>query len=223
MLAKNFPTGVELIALPVVEYWGGPDKVRMDINPWKWRLSRNLPHITHGIPANLRKYDEEGNLYSAPGSDGCDYVRSDNYQPIQFANFMTNDVESIRQAGLTDPDAKTNFELWFNKVLTQIPGVQHYSWFNISRKIRTYKNYWSKHWQSLYDITQEDTSENNMFFDKPWSEVSEEELDAQANKLSKELGGWVFHSKVDFESPTPHISIDRNHPATVSEWIEKNK
>ncbi|MDB4337428.1 glycosyltransferase [bacterium] len=222
-LTRNFPVGVELIALPVVEYWGGPEKVRMDINPWKWRLSRNLPHITHGIPSKLRKFDEEGNLYSAPGSDGCDYVRTDNYEPIQFANFMTADVDNARIAGLNNPEAKNSFELWFNQALTQLPAVQHYSWFNIARKIRTYKNYWSKHWQSLYDISQDDTAENNMFFNKSWSEVTEEELDSQAQKLSDELGGWIFHEKVNFDNPTPHITIDRAHPAVVQEWIDKNK
>ena len=61
-LVNNFPKNVELIALPVIEYWGGPEKVRLDVNPWKWRLSRNLPHITHGIPANLRKFDKDGHV-----------------------------------------------------------------------------------------------------------------------------------------------------------------
>ena len=52
-LCKNFPTQCDLVSLPVIEYWGGPQKVRMDINPWKWRISRNMPHITHGIPKEL--------------------------------------------------------------------------------------------------------------------------------------------------------------------------
>ena len=221
-LVRNFPAGVELIALPVIEYWGEPEKVRMDINPWKWRLSRNLPHITHGIPAHLRKFDKDGNLYSAPGSDGCDYVRSDNFEPIQFANFMTQDVNNARIQGLSNEEIKVQYENWFNQVVAQLPGVQHYSWFNINRKIRTYRDYWSKHWQSLYDIVQDDTSENNMFFDKPWSEVSESELDEQAEKLSNELGGWVFHDKVDFSKKTPHLTIDRSHSPLIEEWIKRN-
>ena len=36
-LIKNFPKNVELLALPVIEYWGGPEKVRLDINPVAWR------------------------------------------------------------------------------------------------------------------------------------------------------------------------------------------
>ena len=117
---------------------------------------------------------------------------------------------------------RDRYENWFNQVLSQIPGVQHYSWFNIDRKIHTYKNYWSKHWQSLYDIQQDDTPENNMFFDKAWSDVSDDEISSLSNKLSEELGGWIFHEKVDFSKPTPHLKVDRQHPEVVKSWVEKN-
>jgi hypothetical protein len=26
------------------------------------------------------------------------------------------------------------------------------------------------------------------------------------------MGGWVFHEKVDFNKPTPHIYIERGEP-----------
>ena len=61
---KRLPKATDLIALPVIEYWGGPEKVRIDVNPWKWRLSRNRKYITHGIPKQLRVIDEDGQLYA---------------------------------------------------------------------------------------------------------------------------------------------------------------
>jgi len=219
-LVKNFPKNIELIALPVIEYWGGPDKVRLDINPWKWRVSRNLPHITHGIPANLRKHDAEGNLYSLPGSDGCDYIRNDSYQPIRFASFYTPDVDKVRQMSFANNEALNEYQKWFNHIVGQYPGVHHYSWFDIERKIKTYRDYWSTHWQSLYDIEQNDIPENNMFFDSAWSDVTEDQITEMANKLSEEMGGWVFHTKVDFEKATPHVEIERPHPATIMNWLE---
>jgi hypothetical protein len=94
---------------------------------------------------------------------------------------------------------------------------------NIDRKIRTYRDYWSTHWQSLYDIQQEDTPENNMFFDKAWKNVTEEEIIEMSDQLSEEMGGWVFHQKVDFNNPTPHIKIHSEHPALMSDWIERNE
>ena len=59
-LASKIPQTIDLVCLPVIEFWGDKGKVRIDVNPWKWRLSRNRPHITHGIPKDLRRFDEEG-------------------------------------------------------------------------------------------------------------------------------------------------------------------
>ena len=212
-LCKNFPTEIDLICLPVIEYWGGPEKVRMDVNPWKWRLSRNRPHITHGIPKSLRMTDEDGNLYASPGTDGCDYVHKDTFELIPFANFVTREVEMTRHAALSGDDkAFDGYQKWFNVVIDQLPGVHHYSWFDLPRKIKTYKNYWQKHWESLYDIKQEDTVDNNMFFDKKWSDVTNEDIDDLSFQLKENMGGWVFHQKVDFSKSTPHVEVERDQP-----------
>jgi len=217
-MCKNFPTEVDLICLPVIEYWGGPEKVRLDINPWKWRLSRNKPNITHGIPKTLRREDDEGASYAAPGTDGCDYIDIESYDPIPFASFMTHDVEAARQVAIqNNEEALTGYEKWFNLVIDQLPGVHHYSWYDLPRKIKTYRNYWSRHWQSLYNINQEDTPENNMFFDKSWKDVTDGDIDDLSLKLKENMGGWIFHTRVDFDRPTPHLNLDRNQPAVMTE------
>ena len=221
LLVKNFPKQPDLVALPVIEYWGGEEKVRLDINPWKWRLSRNRPNITHGIPKELRKFDKNGELYSAPGSDGCDYVDSASFERVPFANFYTKDVEEVRHASVTNPGAKDGYESWFKSSIEAFPSVHHYSWFDLERKINTYKNYWSKHWQSLYNISQDDTADNNMFFNKSWADVTDVEISELALKLKNEMGGWIFHQKIDFSKPTPHMTIDRDHPETIKEWLKK--
>jgi hypothetical protein len=105
-----------------------------------------------------------------------------------------------------------------NQLVNQLPGVYHYSWFDIKRKIHTYKNYWSKHWTSMYKKSIDDIPENNMFFDKKWSEVSNEEIKELSIKMEKELGGWVFHEKIDFTKPTPWIKINRSEPKLSKEW-----
>ena len=61
-------------------------------------------------------------------------------------------------------------------------------------------------------IKQEDNAENNMFFQKPWSDVSDSDIVTLSNRLSEEIGGWVFHSPVDFSKPTPHLTIERSQP-----------
>jgi glycosyltransferase involved in cell wall biosynthesis len=220
-LSKILPKNVDLLALPVIEYWGGTNKIRMDINPWKWRFSRNKPHITHGVPKELRKFDKNGDMYSLPGTDGCDYVRSDTFERVEFANFYTPEIESLRASVMQGNTDKQEYQQWFQGVTDNLPGVHHYSWYNIKRKIRTYRGYWSKHWQSLYDIQQEDTSENNMFFNKPWSDVTEDEIDSLADRLASEMGGWIFHTKIDFNQTTPHIILTQGQPKIAKEWTDK--
>lgn len=217
-LCRNFPKHAELISLPVIEYWGSIEKARLDVNPWKWRLSKNSPHITHGIPKQFRKLDENGDLYAGLGTDGCDYIHKETFEYIPHVSFYTQEIHNIRiNAVRGHAESLKNYEEWFSRVVSVFPGVHHYSWMDISRKIKTYKNYWSKHWQSLFNIEQKDTVENNMFFDKKWSEVKEDEIEKLALKLSEEMGGWVFHEKIDFTKKTPHIKPPREEPKVMKE------
>ena len=204
--------------MPVVEYWGGADKVRADVNPWKWRLSRNVPNITHGVPGILRKSDSNGHLYASVGTDGCDYIDAESGNVIPHASFYAADVHNARLAALQgNKQALIDYTNWMKKVVEVLPGVYHYSWFDLARKIRTYRDYWSKHWQSLYDINQEDTAENNMFFQRPWSEVTEEDIESLSLRLKNEMGGWIFHSPVDFTKPTPYVDLgDLSQPAVMN-------
>jgi hypothetical protein len=199
----------------VIEYWGGYDKVRVDVNPWKWRLSRNLPHITHGIPVALRKFDSNGLLFSAPGSDGCDLIYSVSFQPVPFVNFMTRDVENVRISALHgDKKSLQIYENWLNEVADKIPGVFHYSWFDIVRKIKTYRDYWTKHWVDISGEKYVDSAKSNMMFDKPWSEVTEEMIEARAKEFAS-MGGWIWHHKWDGRI-TPWVSINKSPPQIMS-------
>ena len=207
------PKSYDLVALPVVEYWGKNEKVRMDINPWKCRLSRNKDNITHGIPSELRKIDEDGSLYAQQGTDGCDYINSSDFSRIQFVNFYTQEVHNVKMHAIAGvKEAQQAYENWFNNIINTFPPVFHYSWYDLERKIKTYKNFWTRHWQSLYDIEQEDTPENNMFFDKKWEDVSEEEIKELATKLESEMGGWIFHRKIEWDQKTPWMHVERKEP-----------
>ena len=217
-LCKNFPDVVDIVALPVIEYWGGPEKVRVDVNPWKWRLSRNKPNITHGIPGALRKHDDEGKLYAAQGTDGCDYIYKDTLDLVPHANFYTQDVHNARIAALNgNSQALEAYSQWFKNVTDSLPSVYHYSWFNLERKIRSYKNFWTKFWQSLYNIKQEDVAENNMFFQRPWTTVTDNDITEMAEKLKNEMGGWIFHSPVDFNRKTPSMKLSSDQPKVMIE------
>ena len=197
-VCKSIPRDVDIISLPVIEYWGGPEKVRMDVTPWKWRLSRNKPHITHGIPVDLRKTDKNGDLCAAEGTDGCDMIHKTTGERLPHVTFYTQDADRLRRAALAGNElARDQYERWFNDVTKALPGVFHYSWYDLARKIKLYGKYWSRHWNSLYDKNVDDTAENNMMFDVPWSKVTDEDIVARANLMKDNLGGWIWHAKWD--------------------------
>ena len=54
-----------------------------------------------------------------------------------------------------------------------------------------------------------------MFFQKPWSEVSDEEISSLAVKLADETGGWVFHTPIDFSKPNPYLTIKQAQPKVM--------
>ena len=208
-MVRRFPALSDLIALPVFEFWGSMNKVRVDVNPWKWRLSRNLSHITHGIPKELRRFDENGDLYTAQGSDTCDYINNETFERIRFIAYYSEEVEKIRLMALQgDEESLDKYQDWAQNISSAIPCVYHTSWLDMERKVNFYKNFWSKFWCSQYNTPQEDTSENNMFFDKPWSQVTSEDISNISSKLSNEMGGWIFHRKINWEQKTPHITLN---------------
>ena len=211
-LCKRITQGVDIISLPVIEYWGGPEKIRCDIQPWKWRLSKNASYITHGIPAELRRYDDNGNLYAAEGTDGCDMIHKETGARLPHVTFHTNETEALRQAAAAgNKQALVKYQEWFSVIVKNIPGVHHYSWYNITRKIKLYRDYWTQHWNSLYNKSLEDTAETNMMFNVPWSEVTDEMIELRSCELKQKTGGWIWHRKWSGES-TPHITIDITEP-----------
>lgn len=218
-LCRILPGNADIISLPVIEYWGGPDKVRMDIQPWKWRLSRNKPNITHGIPKELRRVDADGELCASEGTDGCDMIDKETYERLPHVSFYTPDIESCRQvAMLGNEQARQEYERWFNLAVTELPSVFHYSWHNLSRKIRLYRDYWTKHWVNLAGGEFVDSAEQNMMFDVPWSQVTEEMIEARAAEL-KQIGGWIWHRKWKGEK-TPWITCQRRQPSSMKQSSE---
>ena len=166
----------------------------------------------------MRQIDKEGNLYASQGTDGCDYIHKETFNYVPCTHFYTQNAHQARILALQgNEQALHGYQKWFESAINELPGVYHYSWFNLERKIKTYRDYWTKHWLSLYDVEQEDTAENNMFFDKPWAEVSEHEIKELAKSLKEKMGGWIFHQKVDFNKPTPFLKISKKQPKIMLE------
>lgn len=215
-LCRAMPKDADVLALPVIEYWGGADKVRLDIQPWKWRLSRNKPNITHGIPKELRRVDPDGQPYAAEGTDGCDMVDKETGERLPHISFYTPDVENCRRvAMLGNEQARQEYERWFNQVVTGLPSVFHYSWYDLPRKIKLYRDYWQNHWNALWDKDTSDTAANNMMFGVPWKDVTDDMIAARAQEMKDKLGGWIWHRPWDGQATTPHIQCVRPQPKAM--------
>lgn len=217
----NYLQACPILALPVVEYWGSKGKVRADINPWKARLSRNLPDITHGIPVHLRR-KFNGLDYASPGTDTCDYISKSTGQYVPVMGFMDESVQGLRLMALKNPKLVPGYEKWFNQAVSELPGVFHYSWFSIERKIRQYRSFWTSFWKAMYgpDSAQNKDPKWNPFFEAPWEEVTDEMIRQKAQDLETKTGGHIFHSRWDGKTSTPHVTIHRSHPAIIQEWVK---
>lgn len=218
--AASYMDQSPIIALPVVEYWGSKDKVRIDVNPWKWRLSKNLPHVTHGIPKHLRKV-ENGLLYAKQGTDGCDYIHKETGEVLPFSNFVTPDVEQLRRRAIADENAARDYQNWFNMINSHLPVTHHFSWYSIEAKILKFKHFWNDSWLSLYNEKRPE-GWNPFFADKSLDEVSEKEIKELAKKLTNETGGHIFHKPWD-GSKTNHVTLEAEIPESVRKWCEDHE
>ncbi len=205
-----------VLCLPIVEYWGSQDKVRMDINPWKWRLSRNHPEITHGIPITHRKV-ENGLLYAKPGTDTCDFIVKSQGVPVPNLNFYTPQIDALRQSALKNEEARKQYEIWLNQVVDNLPTVYHFSWWSIKSKIEKYRDFFGEFWKAMYN----EPRSTNVFFDVPWSEVTPQMIEDKAKELKEKTGGWIFHKPWD-GSNIPSIKINRSYPEVMKEWCDKH-
>jgi glycosyltransferase involved in cell wall biosynthesis len=210
-----------LLALPVVEYWGSKNKIRVDVNPWKWRLSKNDSRITHGIPSHLR-WQKDGLLFARHGTDGCDYIFRDTGNIVPCMHFINNDIEKIRQAALTDAKAADIYRVWFQSVIEQLPTVYHFSWWNIASKIRKYRHFWNDSWLTLYGEKDSRPTGWNPFFSIPLSEVSEEQIERYAKMLAAETGGHIFHVPWTGQKIN-HITLEHTLPKCILNWAKEHE
>lgn len=204
-----------LVALPVVEFWGSEKKVRIDVNSWKWRVSKNDPNITHGAPKHLRQ-EINGLQYFKPGTDGCDYIFKDSGINVNCLHFITEEYEFARHQALKgDFAARKKYEKWFNNIIKELPTTYHFSWFNIENKIKQYQKFWNKFWISLYGEQYDRPEGWNPFFEEDITKVSDEQILICSKALSYLTGGHIFHTKWDFRH-TPWIELEEDNKISKS-------
>lgn len=229
LLSRNLLTNdIPLMALPVIEYWGpSTEKVRIDIPPWKWRISKNIPEITHGIPVSHRWY-KDNLLYSRHGDDGCSYISSKTGNPIPCLHFINQEVENIRQQAIYDQSVVPAYQAWYQAAVDSLPTIQHFSWWSIVSKIKKYKLFWNNSWLSLYGekLGLKHPDWNPFFRNRSLNSLSDKEFEAKAKELATETGGHIFHTQWIPNQTRKTNSVKlagHNIPEVIKLWAENHK
>jgi hypothetical protein len=127
----------------------------------------------------------------------------------------------MKQASVKDEKLVPKVEKFLNETYSQLPGVHHYSWFNIERKIKNYRTFWTTFWPAMYNETR-DEKNNPMFPGLTWEEVTEDMTKQKAIELEQGTGGHIFHRPWD-GSRNNSYRVEMGHPDLVKEWIVRNK
>ena len=197
-ICKRFPTDVDVIHLPVVELWGDDKHGRTDRHSWKWRLSRNNLRITHGINIQARLTDSKtGRIYSKPDqSDGCELIDMVTGNHLPHRGFYNNELEKIR---VQNP---VEYGQHMNVVYDKLPSVWHYSWADLPRKIRNFRDFWDKQWNVLYQTPA-----------KPRFPDVVTDVDIENVGVSLKARGGEHESAYTFE-------LTKNAPKVMEGWIK---
>jgi hypothetical protein len=168
---------------------------------------------------------DKHNSYVANGITvhNCDYISKSTGKILPVMGFMTPEIESLRQMCLKNPKLIHSYQKWFNNAVNELPGVFHYSWFSVERKIKQYREFWTSFWKAMYgpDSAQNKDPNWNPFFEVPWSQVTDQMIKEKAHELETHTGGHIFHSRWTGVQ-TPHVIINRNHPQVIQEWVKNH-
>lgn len=192
---KSMPKGVDIMNLFVFEPFGSSFDLRMNKshNPLKWRLYRNNPAITHGIPKQ-DKLVVDGKVYSKGMTDGCfpvNVVTEDLYPA--YTETKLAELSKAKDSG--DASKYSDFVM---SVIDSEPFVIHVGHVDLHSKINNYLNNWHKWWCHLYNKDPGDPQNNVYFPGIKVEDVSKEMIIKKVSQLIEEMP--TTRIVVDFES-----------------------
>lgn len=197
--AKNMEAGISILNCLVVEPFGSPTALRLNEshNPAKWRIYRNLPEITHGIP-DYDRFEKDGKVFSKKASDGT--------FPLNIVNnklFPSKDINDVLSSLFVLRKEK-KYDEYLNLVKDLIlttPSVYHAGHVNLKSKIKLYLSTWRFWWCCLYDLDPNDPVNNQYFPDIEPKDVTEEMINEKVAQLIKETPTIDLGGKYEFVKP----------------------
>jgi hypothetical protein len=138
---------------------------------------------------------------------------SKSFKPIQAGLPSIEAAHQLASCTSSGIGYKQACDAWFKEV----PGVHHYSWWSIERKLQHYKVFWASFWQSLYG-TKRDPKDNPIFPGRDLADVDDSEFANLAKELEGKTSGWVFHKPWDGTNRSGTMQ-PMSHPAAIQSWI----
>ena len=205
-LIPTLPIHAKLIILPVIHLWADTKHILTDKGLYKARLSRNLPEITHGIPKQLRQINAQGKIFCNKDlSDGCDYINSQTFLPLDGQITFFN--QQLFDAQAHDMPTFKNMMI---EAFHKFPSVWHFSWHDLVRRMNVDLEFWDAQWARLNSSEVE--PENRFFHGVPRTEITPEKIKERAEFLKdKKLDG----------SPMDFITVDwLDIPEIIKPWLK---
>jgi glycosyltransferase involved in cell wall biosynthesis len=207
-LVRNYPH-VVLFDLPCVTFSGGMVTVGRKENFFKWRLSKNIPGIIHGVHKEARKFKDGKMYFDREDSDSCEYIWEhtgtivERWPPIDNRLWILNN-------NFIDQEIPTEHVKEYSKLISEIcngndtPTVFHYAWVDYKRKAEMAR-FWSK-MQRTYREKEEITREGK-WIEKPTESITDEDVQKLAMKFA--------------DRPTFFIDVKR-HPCDIIDFAGEN-
>lgn len=182
-ILKDLPENVDILSLPVLEPFRmrGFVRVNKEHTPWKWRVYRTKPEITHGIPKQ-DQIEVDGLKYSRGGSDGCFpvHVVTEELYPSRM-NDTAAKLTKLKSAG--DFAA---YEKYLQDVVDgEKPAVLHLGHVNLKTKIKHYLSSWHDWWCMLYNKDPNDSANNLYFPGVHVGQVTDEMIEKKIDELTE--------------------------------------
>lgn len=149
-------TNIDCIDLPVLNFYKDNNHLRVEQNPWKFRIYKNIDNITHGPHGAARIFDAETMTIIANRnlSDYCEPIYEDSLEIVNHSN----PIESIKYLFqhfkyVNNKNNKTLIEYIdsIKKMINKCPYILHVSWLNLNRKLENGK-FWD---DTIYGKKQE--------------------------------------------------------------------
>lgn len=142
---RNYP-GVILFNFPCLTFHGGMRSTSVNESHHKWRLSRNVPWLMHGVPARFWIEKDGSRFFYREDSDSCEYIDA-NGDIQRVFNTFDEKLHYIGQQAKKMPsieNVQALSDVWHEILRQDIsPVIFHYSWIDYYTK-HTMRSFWGR-------------------------------------------------------------------------------